>query len=225
MRVLYLDNHLLALDKPAGMLTQPNQSSELSLQEVGKRLLKKQFKKPGAVFLEPVHRLDRPVSGIVLFARTSKALSRLQAAQRAKSFRKIYWARHEGSLPDRSGQLIHYLEHGNHLAFEHPKGKKCCLLYKQLPNGGTEIELVTGRYHQIRAQLSLVGCPILGDQKYGSKVTLDRIELYHTRMSFPHPITQEMKEIDLHFVQKQGGGHKHGLEANSESNKEPVESK
>ena len=194
------DNHLLVLIKPAGMLTQPDESSSPSLQEKGKKWIKKHFEKPGNVFLEPIHRLDKPVSGIVLFARTSKALSRLQAMMRERQIRKTYYAWVEGHVVKEEALLEHFLTHDSHCArvvtATHPEAKKAVLAYRVVERGdkGTllEIDLHTGRYHQIRAQLAAIGHPVIGDQKYGSKRLIEggRILLHHGKLECKHPVTQ-----------------------------------
>ena len=172
------------LKKPAGIATQPD------FHEAAKLYVKEAFAKPGNVFLEPIHRLDKPVSGLVLFARTSKALSRLNQAMREGKINKVYIARVEGSLP-KEGTLEHLLLHGNFRAHVGKGGKLALLHYKCLETDGKtsliEVELKTGRYHQIRAQFSHEGHPIVGDQKYGSKSTQDTIALHHSLLTFPHP--------------------------------------
>ncbi len=188
-KILYCDNHLLVVEKPADMATQP----DLAL--LAKGWIKKKFHKPGAVFLEPVHRLDKDVGGLVLFARTSKALSRLQMLMREKKIEKIYHALVEGEPPKREGRLVHLLEHGSHRALV-GKGKESILDYKVLRREKRttllEIHLVTGRYHQIRAQLSAIGNPIVGDKKYGSRRTWPiGIALRHVRLRFVHPVTHQ----------------------------------
>lgn len=196
-RILFEDNHILAVYKPAGWLTQPSPKEDDSLETWAKALIKERDQKPGNVYLHAVHRLDRPVKGIVLFAKTSKALSRLNESLRKKAWEKIYFAEIEGELPAKEGVLEHYLTHGEHEAIEDPKGKLCRLHYKKRGNG-VEISLETGRYHQIRAQLALAGCPIKGDVKYGAHSASDgHIHLAHIRLTFPHPITGE--PITLHY--------------------------
>lgn len=193
MRILYEDNHLLIVCKPADMLTQPNNSQETSLEEECKRLIKERDSKPGNVFLHAVHRIDKPVSGIVMFAKTSKALSRMNAALRGRQMKKIYHARISGTLPAKEGTLEHYLRHDDFRAVVDPEGKLCRLHYRLLDNGIVEIDLETGRYHQIRAQLAAVGCPVKGDGKYGSiEPWKQGIALHHAVLTFPHPVTGEM---------------------------------
>lgn len=204
MRVLYEDNHLLILDKPAGLLTIAGGTEEDNLQDQGKLYLKESKGKPGNVFLEPVHRIDRPVSGIVLFAKTSKALSRLNQAMREGKYKKIYRALVENRFDVDGETLVHYLLHADYYAQVVPKGypksKEARLKYRVLHNGEIselEIDLETGRYHQIRAQLGAIGHPIVGDTRYGSKIPRERIELYHYQLTLEHPITHQPLTISL----------------------------
>lgn len=205
MTPLYLDNHLLVLDKPWGLLTQPSGTDEDSLEARGKAFLKAQFSKPGAVFLEAIHRIDRVVGGVVLFARTTKGLERLNAAQRRNGIVKTYRALVEG-IPQRpEATLEDYILHDDFRARIVSRGvenaKPCRLSYKTLKtrNGTTllEINLETGRYHQIRAQLSHAGMPICGDLKYGasrdslSLAPSGGIALISWQLVFPHPVTRE----------------------------------
>jgi 23S rRNA pseudouridine1911/1915/1917 synthase len=198
MKILYIDNHMLALEKSGGVLCQPNHTDDPSLEGQGKAWIKHHFQKPGNVFLHAVHRLDRPVSGIVLFARTDKALSRLNASMRGGFCRKIYTALIEGSLAHETGMLEHYLvkaPFGSRLAAHSRESgaKKCSLTYRCLQTfpyfSLIEIELLSGRYHQIRAQFSAIGHPLVGDSKYGSQDPLETLFLHHSTLSFPHPIT------------------------------------
>ena len=198
----FLDNHLLVLDKPWGLLTQPSGTSEDSLEARGKAWLKEYFSKPGAVFLEAVHRIDRPVGGVVLFARTSKALSRLNTSQREGRFRKKYRALVHG-CPGESGRLVDWLVHGDHRAEVVKAGadgaRKCALEWHLLERRGDfsllEIDLETGRYHQIRAQLGKAGFPIAGDVLYGGRkvpqAPPDGIALCSWSIAFPHPVGGE----------------------------------
>lgn len=199
--VIYEDNHLLVVNKPAGMLTQPDTTGQPSLLEECRAWIKATHGKPGNVFLEAVHRLDKPASGIVLFAKTSKALSRLNASMRAKSARKIYQALVTGSLPQSEGTLVHYLVHGDHRAIvshaKDPAAKESRLHYKLLRKGAratlVEIHLETGRYHQIRAQFAAIGCPLAGDIRYGGPplVNGEGIALHHFSLEIAHPIGGE----------------------------------
>ncbi len=194
MDIVYEDNHVIAVKKPAGLLTQPSGTEEDNLEDRLKAYIKKRDAKPSNVFLEAVHRLDKPAFGLVVFAKTSKALSRLNAAQREKKFRKFYRAGIEGTLPAKKGTLANTLYHDHHrarvVASGYPGGKEAILHYREVGPQLVEIELVTGRYHQIRAQLSHIGCPILGDKKYGSvKSFSSGIYLEHYRIEFPHPIS------------------------------------
>lgn len=196
---LYIDNHLLVLNKPAGMLTQPDQSGARSIEEEGKKWVKQRFNKQGNVFLHAVHRLDRPVSGLVLFARSSKALSRLNQFMREGRFVKRYKALVEGYPPAVQGSLDHFIKRKEFISKivgpGDPEGKSAQLHYHVVgSNKGhslLDIELVTGRTHQIRAQLSFIGLPIVGDKKYGSRVELHTLFLHHYSLGFCHPTTGE----------------------------------
>lgn len=206
MEPRYLDNHLLILDKPWGMLTQPSGTAEDSLEARGKLWLKEYFNKPGAVFLEAVHRIDRPVGGVVLFARTSKALARLNKSQREGLFAKKYRALVHGN-PGENGALEDWLTHGEHRAhIVRPgteNGKKCRLEWNLLERRKgvslLEIDLQTGRYHQIRAQLGHAGFPIAGDELYGGKRTplapSGGIALCSWSIAFPHPVGGEVVQV------------------------------
>jgi 23S rRNA pseudouridine1911/1915/1917 synthase len=199
MHILYLDNHILVLNKPAGILTQPNHTNAPSLESFGKKWLQKRFSKSGNIFLQAVHRLDREVSGIVLFARTSKAITRLNQSQRSGLFQKTYKALISGFLDKSEGFLEHFLKKGNYRSCHVTEGergaKKCVLKYhveKKL-NGCSlvKISLLTGRYHQIRAQFSEFGHPIIGDRKYSSQIDVRDLFLHHETLVFPHPITKQ----------------------------------
>ncbi len=195
MEILFEDNHLLALVKPPHLVTQKTLFSQDSLEERGKRKIQEKKKKSGNIFLHPIHRLDKEVSGIVLFALTRKALSRLQAQQRERKIEKRYLAWVEGTFPQEKGKLKHYLIKKEHKAFVDKRGKESVLAYsllkKEKEKTLLEIELKTGRYHQIRVQLSHIGHPIVGDRKYGSKTEASQIVLHHYQMIFFHPTTQQ----------------------------------
>ena len=198
IKILYEDNHLLALDKPAGLLTQPSETVSNSLETQAKAFIKERDQKQGNVFLHAIHRLDSQASGIVLFAKTQKALSRLSAYMREKEFHKTYIALVESGKAPQEGPLVDFLVHGDHTARvvppQHPNAKRSeLIIVSSRPIAQNrwrlEITLVTGRYHQIRAQLAFRGFPILGDIRYGSKAPFapNAIALHHSILSFPHP--------------------------------------
>ena len=200
--ILYLDNHLIAACKPAGVLTQADDSGDESLMDQVKAWIKIEFNKPGNVFLGLIHRLDRNVSGVVLFARTSKGASRLSEQFRDKTTEKFYRAIVEGKPEPEQASLSHHLRKEKTLkstVFQRP-GKDTQhaeLEYKTLKDYEStrllEIKLHTGRFHQIRAQFAFIGHPILGDKKYGAVTTLPerQIALYAHRLIFKHPISKE----------------------------------
>lgn len=201
VKVLYEDNHLLVCDKPAGLLTQPTDKIKTSLETEAKAWLKKKYEKKGNVFLEAIHRLDRVVSGVVVFAKTSKALSRLKKEVREKQTKKQYHALVSPPPQKHEATLEHRLIHGDHCAEVSPKGKASILHYKILESKKgkalLEVDLETGRYHQIRVQLATIGSPIVGDVKYGSRETWHGagIALHHSTFSIRHPITQELLQF------------------------------
>ena len=193
----------LHLNKPADLLTQPNPTQASSLEDLAKEFIKKKYRKKGNVFLHPIHRLDKPVSGIVLFARTSKALSRLNSQMRSCKIQKTYVAKVERHLKKKSGELRHFLTHGSHQAKIKKNSKEAILSYvvkKEYAHSTLLlIQLHTGRYHQIRAQLAHIGHPILGDTKYGAIQKLSRLALHHTQLIFEHPIKKEMITISANI--------------------------
>lgn len=203
--VTFCDNHLLVANKPGGLLTQPDDSGEDSLEAFAKRWVKKEYHKPGEVFLHAIHRLDRPVSGLVLFARTSKALSRLNEQSRNQEIQRTYLAEVEGILPLKEGRLDHYLIHGDHRAIVSKEGvqdaKHARLSFQVVrfnPHSTlVSIELETGRYHQIRAQFSATGHPIVGDKRYGAKSDLGgEIHLHCAQLKLQHPVTKECLKFE-----------------------------
>lgn len=196
------DNHLLVVNKPAGWLVQGDSTGDRTLADWAKDYIARRYNKPGAVFLGVVHRIDRPVSGVVVFARTSKALTRMNEIFRQRSVQKIYVALVEGKAPA-DGRLIHWLiknESANRASVyreETDGASRCELSFRKISSAGglslLEVTPVTGRPHQIRAQLSSAGCPIFGDLKYGaSEPNADRsICLHARRLEFIHPVSRQ----------------------------------
>ncbi len=174
--VLYQDNHLLAMIKPTGMLTQADRTGDICLMDLARRYLKERYEKPGEVYLGLVHRLDRPVGGVIVFARTSKAAGRLSAQFRERDTKKFYRAVVEGRPAPPEGELTHFLvKSGTMMKVAGPDtagAQEARLFYRTLEKSAEvslmEVELITGRKHQIRAQLSAMGWPIVGDIKYGA---------------------------------------------------------
>jgi 23S rRNA pseudouridine1911/1915/1917 synthase len=206
LKILYQDNHLIAVVKPPGLATQADTKGGPSLLDQTKQWIKTEQNKPGNVFLGLVHRLDKPVAGVVLFAKTSKGASRLSKQFRERITQKIYQAVVSGTPIQADGSLVHYLRKEKSLkatVFTRPTpgAKKAVLSYTLIENFATasilEIKLETGRFHQIRAQLAFMGNPILGDIKYGAPSSLpDRqIALYAQKLIFQHPISGD--EITL----------------------------
>ena len=202
LKILYQDNHLIAVYKPPGLATQADTAAGPSLLDQTKQWIKTEHNKPGNVFLGLVHRLDKPVAGVVLFAKTSKAASRLSKQFRERTTRKIYRAVTIETPNQADGDLVHYLRKENSLkatVFPRPTpgAKKAVLSYvlmEKLSNASIlEVTLETGRFHQIRAQLAFMGNPILGDIKYGAPFALpDRqIALYARKLIVQHPISGE----------------------------------
>jgi 23S rRNA pseudouridine1911/1915/1917 synthase len=204
LRVLYEDNHLLILNKPAGVLVQGDATGDKPLVEWAKDYIGKKYNKPGEVFLGVVHRLDRPVSGVVVFARTSKALERMNALFRNKATQKTYWAVVSRKPVRAEGNLVHWLvkdeKKNKTTAYnrEHPDGQRSELNYRLIESKSgyslLEVNPITGRPHQIRVQLASMGCPIVGDVKYGSEISSadGSIGLHARRLSFVHPVKKEL---------------------------------
>jgi 23S rRNA pseudouridine1911/1915/1917 synthase len=201
--VLFEDNHCLAVDKPAGLLTMGDSSGQPTLVDAARDYLKRKYNKPGNVFVGVVHRLDRPVSGVVLFARTSKGASRLSEQFRLRTVEKTYHALVEGNVSPSDGILRDRLVKDrarNVVAVvdeDDDDGQDCVLAYRRLRKSGrltlVEIRPETGRSHQIRVQLSNHGWPIAGDKKYGSKIQVDGfIGLHAATLTFQHPTSKEM---------------------------------
>ena len=207
LNVLYEDNHLIIVNKRAGDIVQGDKTGDTPLSEIVKEYLKEKYHKPGNVYLGVVHRLDRPTTGLVVFSKTSKALPRLNKLFANKEAKKTYWALVKNAPPKPQDTLIHWLKknpkNNKSSAFtkEVAGSKKAILHYKILKKLDTyyllEIELETGRHHQIRSQLAFIGSPIKGDLKYG----FDRsnpdgsISLHARQLEFEHPVKNEVMTI------------------------------
>jgi 23S rRNA pseudouridine1911/1915/1917 synthase len=203
IKILYEDNHIIIVNKRVGDIVQGDKTGDTPLSEIVKQYIQIKYKKPGNVFLGVVHRIDRPTSGIVLFARTSKALERLNEMLREKKIEKTYWAVIKNNPPKESDTLIHFLKKNpknnksTTFSSEIEGSKKAILHYqllKKLDNYTLlEINLETGRHHQIRAQLAAIGCPIKGDLKYGfSRSNKDGgIHLHARKIEFIHPVSNQ----------------------------------
>ncbi len=214
MDILYEDNHIIAVNKAPGEIVQGDKTGDKPLSETLKEYIKAKYNKPGEVFLGVPHRLDRPTSGVVLFARTSKALVRLnemfkdkssiaQSSVAQSSIKKTYWAVVQGKPGQPEGRLEHYLtrnEAQNKSYIAKPgvkEAKQAVLIYRTLAVGDhyslLEVELLTGRHHQIRCQMAAIGCPIKGDLKYGAKRSNPdgSISLHARQISFIHPVRKE----------------------------------
>ncbi|MGN0067634.1 MAG: RluA family pseudouridine synthase [Bacteroides sp.] len=207
MTVVYEDNHLIIVNKAASEIVQGDKTGDEPLSESLKRYLKEKYNKPGNVFLGVVHRLDRPVSGLVIFAKTSKALSRLNTMLAQSEVKKTYWAIVTARPPQEEGELIHYLvrneQQNKSYAYdrERPGSKQAILHYRLIATSERywllEVDLKTGRHHQIRCQLAKMGCPIKGDLKYGAPRSNPdgSISLHARRIRFVHPVSKQ--PIDL----------------------------
>ena len=198
--ILYEDNHILVVNKHAGDLVQSDPDGTEAIEDQIKAMIKIRDHKPGAVFLGVVHRIDRPESGAVVFAKSSKALARLNEMIREQKIKKTYWAITENRPNDEEGTLHHWIVRNPKTNRSHahqrpkPDGKEAILDYRVLGASTNytliEVDLKTGRHHQIRAQLSVTGCPIKGDLKYGAKRSNKDggISLHSRRVEFLHPV-------------------------------------
>ena len=215
MRVVYEDNHIIIVYKESGEIVQGDKTGDTPLSEIVKSYIKEKYQKPGAVFLGVVHRLDRPVSGLVVFARTSKALTRLNKMFAGNEVHKTYWAivQENGNKKQESADgEWHTLEHwlvrneqqNKSYAYDHevPHSKKAILRYRIIGHSDrytlVEVRLLTGRHHQIRCQLSTIGLPIKGDLKYGARRSNPdgSISLLSRHVEFIHPVSKEPVVLD-----------------------------
>lgn len=203
MTVVYEDNHIIVVNKTSSEIVQGDKTGDTPLSEMVKQYLKEKYHKPGNVFIGVTHRLDRPVSGLVVFAKTSKALPRLNEMFRNGEVKKTYWAIVKECPKETEGELVHYLvrneKQNKSYAYdkEVKNSKKAVLHYKLIGHSQNyyllEVDLKTGRHHQIRCQLAKMGCPIKGDLKYGSsRSNPDGSICLHARMvQFVHPVSKE----------------------------------
>lgn len=207
MTVVYEDNHIIIVNKTASEIVQGDKTGDVPLSETVKQYLKEKYHKPGNVFIGVTHRLDRPVSGLVVFAKTSKALSRLNEMFKNSEVKKTYWAIVKQTPAETEGELVNYLvrneKQNKSYAYdtEKPGSKKAILHYRLIARSGNysllEVDLKTGRHHQIRCQLAKMGCPIKGDLKYGfPRSNPDgSICLHARRVRFVHPVSKELIDV------------------------------
>lgn len=207
LKVLYEDNHLIIINKPSGVLVQPDKNGEPALENLTKEYVKNKYNKPGDVFIGVCHRIDRPVSGIVVFARTSKALVRVNEMFQKKEIKKTYWAVVQSAPKHKSGTLLNWLKKDERKNISkayntETKGTlKCELDYTWLSSSDNyfllEVNPHTGRHHQIRVQLSAMGCSIKGDVKYGARRGNrdGSIHLHARKIEFMHPVKKELLSI------------------------------
>ena len=208
MEIVYEDNHLIIVYKHSGEIVQGDKTGDVPLSEDVKCYLKEKYQKPGNVFLGVVHRLDRPVAGLVVFAKTSKALTRLNKMFRDGKVHKTYWAITKNLPPQPEGTLTHWLvrneKQNKSYAYDHevPHSKKAILKYRLIGQSDhyclLEVNLMTGRHHQIRCQLAHMGCPIKGDLKYGAQRSNPdgSICLLAHHVEFVHPVSKQLISLD-----------------------------
>lgn len=203
MTVVYEDNHIIVVNKDSGEIVQGDKTGDTPLSDIVKEYIRQKYNKPGNVFLGVVHRLDRPVSGLVVFAKTSKALTRLNEMFRTNSVHKTYWAITRNTPPQPSGRLEQWIvrneKQNKSYVYnrEVPNSKKAVLEYSTIGASDNytliEVRLMTGRHHQIRCQLAAMGCPIKGDLKYGARRSNPdgSISLMSRHVEFIHPVSKE----------------------------------
>ncbi len=201
-RILFEDNHLLIVNKLPSEIVQGDKTGDEPLSELGKKYLKQKYNKPGNVFMGVVHRLDRPVSGAIVFAKTGKALTRMNELVKRRAIKKTYWAVVKNKPPKKSDTLTHHLrrdqkKNKSFVCEPSADAKEAILSYKLLLESNDyyllEVDLQTGRHHQIRAQLAAIGCPVKGDLKYGfARSNKDAsIHLHARSVQFVHPVKKE----------------------------------
>jgi 23S rRNA pseudouridine1911/1915/1917 synthase len=206
-RILYEDNHMIIINKLPSEIVQGDKTGDMPMSDLVKAYIAKKYKKPGNVFIGVVHRIDRPVSGAVIFARTSKGLARLNAMLQNRELQKKYWAVVKNEPPAEHDTLVHFLQKNEKQNKSYPvaegaaNSKRAELQYQLLSRSNDyrllEVELITGRHHQVRTQLAAIGCPIKGDLKYG----FDRsnpdasIHLHARKLTFKHPVSDEIINI------------------------------
>ena len=207
LQVLFEDNHLIAINKRPGDIIQGDKTKDTPLVEIVKEYLKIKYDKPGNVYLGVIHRIDRPTSGVAVFAKTSKALSRMNLMLKDHTIQKTYWAITQNKPENETDKLTHWLRKNKrnnkstHFPKETKNAKKAILTYKILKELDNyfllEVSMKSGRHHQIRCQLQAIGCPIKGDIKYGSKRTNKdgSIDLHARNVKFMHPVSK--KQIDI----------------------------
>ena len=208
MQVVYEDNHIIIVNKESGEIVQGDKTGDTPLSDIVKQYIKEKYQKPGEVFLGVVHRLDRPVSGLVVFARTSKALTRLNKMFAESEIHKTYWAITKETPKETEGRLTHWLvrneQQNKSYAYdtEKPHSKKAILDYRVIGHSDNycliEVRLLTGRHHQIRCQLAAMGCPIRGDLKYGAKRSNPdgSISLQSHHVEFIHPVSKQLISVE-----------------------------
>jgi len=209
--ILFEDNHIIAVNKKSGQIVQGDKTGDVPLSEIVKQYIKVKYNKPGDVFIGVPHRLDRPVSGVVLFARTSKSLTRLNEIFKSKDAKKTYYAICSEQPPKESDRLINYIlrntkQNKSYISDQQTENTKQAILdYKLVAKSEKysllEINLLTGRHHQIRCQLANIGCPIRGDLKYGYKRSNENggINLHAAEIEFIHPVRKEKIVIKAPF--------------------------
>lgn len=207
LNILYEDNHIIVVFKPAGILSQADKTGDDDMLTLIKKYIKEKYNKPGNVYLGLVHRLDRPVSGIMVFAKTSKAASRLSEEIRNNKMHKKYRAIIHGYLDKKEGTLINRIEKldNKKVLIDTPSGKEAILNYKVIKEKDNlslvDIDLVTGRYHQIRIQFASINHPLLGDYLY-NKMDNNNLALVSYSLSFIHPTTKEKMNFCLKNIEK-----------------------